>query len=75
MKRNDAVRKAAVAVTGGTLVATGVVLMPLPGPGTLIAFVGLGVLGSEFPAARRLLERSRQAAGRVRDRIGSGRGG
>mgnify|MGYP001813677892 CR=1 FL=1 len=75
MKRGEAARKAAVAVTGGTLVATGIVLMPLPGPGTLIAFVGLGVLGSEFPAARRLLDRSRSAAARFRDRIDSGPGG
>ncbi len=34
----------------------GIALLPLPGPGWLIIFVGLGVLASEFEWARRLLD-------------------
>ena len=41
------------AVGGGTL-ALGVVLMPLPGPGALIALGGLGILSTEFESARKV---------------------
>jgi uncharacterized protein (TIGR02611 family) len=53
-------RKTAVAVVGGATVATGIILMPLPGPGTLVAAGGLIILGTEFPAARRLVDRARK---------------
>ena len=40
----------------GTLVAIiGLILVPLPGPGWLIVFIGLTILGTEFHWARRLL--------------------
>jgi uncharacterized protein (TIGR02611 family) len=39
----------------GTVVAVvGLILVPLPGPGWLIVFLGLAILGTEFPAAHRL---------------------
>lgn len=45
-------------VTIGTLGAAialfGLVLVPLPGPGWLIVFLGLAILGTEFRWARRL---------------------
>ncbi|MDT4923080.1 MAG: hypothetical protein QOG01_793 [Pseudonocardiales bacterium] len=44
-----------VTVVGLVVVAVGVVLLPLPGPGWLIIFAGLGVLGSEYQWAKRLL--------------------
>jgi hypothetical protein len=50
-------RKLVVGFTGGVTFATGLVLMPLPGPGTVIALAGLSILSREFPAARRLLDR------------------
>ena len=43
-----------VGVLGTIIVAIGILLVPLPGPGWLIVFLGLGVLGTEFAAARRL---------------------
>jgi uncharacterized protein (TIGR02611 family) len=43
-----------VKVVGGTTVGLGVVLMPLPGPGTLIALGGLAILGTESERAKRL---------------------
>ncbi|MFC5928420.1 TIGR02611 family protein [Cryobacterium melibiosiphilum] len=46
--------RAAVAVLGVVIVVVGIVLIPLPGPGWLIVFVGLATLGTEFPAAHRL---------------------
>jgi uncharacterized protein (TIGR02611 family) len=44
-----------VTVLGVAIIAGGVVLLPLPGPGWLIIFAGLGVLATEYEWARRLL--------------------
>lgn len=43
-----------VAVVGTIMALGGLVLVPLPGPGWLIVFLGLAVLGTEFHWARRL---------------------
>ena len=40
---------------GLVLVAGGLVLVPLPGPGWLIVFLGIGIWATEFPWAARLL--------------------
>ncbi|GAA1506176.1 hypothetical protein GCM10009677_43230 [Sphaerisporangium rubeum] len=45
-----------VGVLGTALVVTGLVLVPLPGPGWLIVFAGLAVLATEFEWAHRLLQ-------------------
>ena len=47
------------------MVGLGVLLLPLPGPGTAIIAAGLAILGREFPAARRLLDRSLRVLQRV----------
>jgi uncharacterized protein (TIGR02611 family) len=44
-----------VTVVGVVVIAIGVVLLPLPGPGWLIIFAGLGVLATEYTWAARLL--------------------
>jgi hypothetical protein len=51
-----------VAVAGGVTVAVGVVLLPLPGPGTLVILAGLSILGREFPRARRAADKGKAAA-------------
>ncbi|GAA1948634.1 TIGR02611 family protein [Agromyces allii] len=43
-----------VGVLGGTIAVVGLALVPLPGPGWLVVFLGLAILGSEFAWARRL---------------------
>ncbi|MGV1034702.1 MAG: TIGR02611 family protein [Microbacteriaceae bacterium] len=43
-----------VAILGATIMVIGLVLVPLPGPGWLIVFLGLAILGTEFHWARRL---------------------
>ena len=58
-------RKAKVGAAGAATVALGVVLLPLPGPGTLVILGGLTMLGKEFPAARRLADRGWRSAGRL----------
>jgi len=53
----NAARKAGVAAAGGTLVAVGAILTPLPTPGgILLAGAGLGVLSTEFESAKKVLD-------------------
>jgi uncharacterized protein (TIGR02611 family) len=47
--------KLAVAAVGTLVIAIGVILLPLPGPGWVIVFAGLAILAVEFHWARRLL--------------------
>lgn len=60
-------RRAVVSVAGFSLIILGLVLsIPgVPGPGLLIAFVGLVVLAKEFHWARRLIESLRRRFPRV----------
>jgi uncharacterized protein (TIGR02611 family) len=44
-----------VGVVGGAVIIVGIVLLPLPGPGWLVIFAGLGLLATEFEWASRLL--------------------
>ena len=43
-----------VGILGTLVILVGIVLIPLPGPGWLIVFLGLAVLGTEFSSARRM---------------------
>jgi hypothetical protein len=54
-------RRAAIAVAGFTILALGVAMLVTPGPGWLVIFVGLSLLGLEFVWARRLLKRFKDA--------------
>jgi tellurite resistance protein TerC len=56
------------ALVGFTIVAIGVALLVLPGPGLLVIAFGLVILSAEFVWARRALERLKDQAQRVRDR-------
>ncbi|KQO48574.1 hypothetical protein ASG28_06035 [Frigoribacterium sp. Leaf415] len=58
--------KIGVGVLGALIVVVGLVLVPLPGPGWLIVFVGVAVLGTEFPAAHRITRWARRLARRAR---------
>jgi uncharacterized protein (TIGR02611 family) len=44
-----------VSVIGVAVIVVGIILLPLPGPGWLIIFAGLGVLATEYEWAQRLL--------------------
>lgn len=79
-------RRASVAIAGGTTVLVGIVLLPLPGPGTLVILGGLSILGREFPRAQRSVDRakrvveagarkSRSAMDGMKERRGQGSGG
>jgi uncharacterized protein (TIGR02611 family) len=56
--------KIAVGAIGVSVILVGIVLLPLPGPGWLIIFAGLGLLAVEFVWARRLLRFARRHVGR-----------
>ena len=56
-------RKAVIGVAGGITVATGLILIPLPGPGLVIVAAGLGILSREFEAPRRVVDRLRGRSG------------
>ena len=58
--------KIGVGVLGALIVVVGLILVPLPGPGWLIVFVGVAVLGTEFPAAHRITQWVRRLARRAR---------
>ncbi|MDN3497282.1 TIGR02611 family protein [Planococcus sp. APC 4015] len=59
--------RAGVGVVGTVLTLGGLLLVPLPGPGWLVVFVGLAVLGTEFAWAHRMAS----ALKRVLDRFWS----
>jgi hypothetical protein len=52
-------RKIAVGAAGSVVTAAGIVMLVTPGPGIVVTLAGLGILGSEFPAARRALDKIR----------------
>lgn len=54
---SNLIRKVVIGAAGGTVTAAGLVMLVTPGPGILVSLAGLGILGSEFPAAKRALER------------------
>ena len=49
----------AVGVVGLVIVVGGLIIVPLPGPGWLVVFLGLAVWASEFEWAQRLLQRAK----------------
>ena len=55
-------------VLGIALIAVGVLLVPAPGPGFIVAFVGLGLLGSEFAPTARALDWAEVKGRAVTDR-------
>jgi uncharacterized protein (TIGR02611 family) len=52
--------KATVGVIGGAIVVGGLALVPLPGPGWVIVFIGLAILASEFERADRVQQFARR---------------
>lgn len=52
----NAVKKWGVALVGGLVLALGVVLMPLPGPGAVVVVLGMVILATQFEWAERRLD-------------------
>ena len=58
-------KKSAVTVAGVVLLAGGVALMVLPGPGILLIAAGLAVLATEYVWARRLVGKAKDSAAKA----------
>jgi uncharacterized protein (TIGR02611 family) len=56
------VYRTGVGVAGAGTVALGVVMIPLPGPGALIAIGGRALLGTEFESAKKVSTKANAAA-------------
>lgn len=48
------VYRSVVGTLGGVIAIGGLLLVPLPGPGWLVVFLGLAILGTEFAWAKKL---------------------
>lgn len=55
----DLIYRTAVGIVGFLVIGLGVLLLPLPGPGWVIIFLGLGILATEYEWSRRLLTYAR----------------
>ena len=64
---NPILKRVLVGVVGGLITILGVVALIAPGPGWLIIFAGLGILGSEFAWAARALKTAKGVASRAID--------
>jgi len=62
-------KQIAVTVVGFVLIALGIVLLVLPGPGLLVIAAGLAVLSTQYGWAQRLLEWTKQRAKGAADRF------
>lgn len=54
---------------GSTILAVGVALLVLPGPGIAVIILGLAVLATEFAWARRLLHRTKHHVNKATSRL------
>ena len=64
---NPILKRVLVGVVGGLITILGVVALIAPGPGWLIIFAGLGILGTEFAWAARALKTAKGVANRAID--------
>jgi uncharacterized protein (TIGR02611 family) len=60
-------KKSAVTILGVALLAAGLAMMVLPGPGILVIVAGLAVLGTEYVWARSLLDRAKTQAEKAQE--------
>lgn len=56
-------------LAGFTLLLVGVLMIFTPGPGWLVIFLGLTLLGAEFVWAKRLTDRMKQEGNRLKDTV------
>ena len=62
-------RKVVVLVIGGSVLIIGVVMILTPGPAVVVIPAGLAILATEFVWARRWLERFKDGAGAVAQKV------
>jgi uncharacterized protein (TIGR02611 family) len=62
-------KRIAVTVVGFALVAVGLAMLVLPGPGIVIVFAGFAVLATEYVWAARAIEHTKNLASAAKRRI------
>jgi uncharacterized protein (TIGR02611 family) len=62
-------RRIAVTIVGIVVVLVGLALLVLPGPGWLLIFLGLSILGTEYVWAQRLLRIAKEQANNAKDKV------
>jgi uncharacterized protein (TIGR02611 family) len=62
-------RRIVITVIGVLVLLAGLVLLVLPGPGWVLIFVGLSILGSEYVWAQRLLRVAKEQANNAKDKV------
>lgn len=64
-----------VLIVGLTVLAAGVAMLVLPGPGLIVMFVGLAILATEFAWAEAMLDRTKGVAAKTASSLSSSRQG
>jgi uncharacterized protein (TIGR02611 family) len=64
-------KRIVVLVLGAALVAAGLAMLVLPGPGIVVVVLGLAVLATEFVWAERMLDVAKTQATRAKDKATS----
>jgi uncharacterized protein (TIGR02611 family) len=54
-----------ITIIGVVVIIAGIILLPLPGPGWVVIFAGLGILSTEYDWARRLLRAAKAKAAQL----------
>lgn len=62
-------KRVAVGVAGFALLAAGIVMLVVPGPGLLTIVAGLALLATEFAWAERTLEQTKRRAASAAERV------
>jgi Putative transmembrane protein (PGPGW) len=62
-------RRIAITVVGIVVLLAGLALLVLPGPGWLLIFVGLSILGTEYVWAQRMLRVAKEQANKAKDKV------
>lgn len=54
------IRRVMISIAGFTVLAIGIALLVLPGPGIVVLIIGLAILATEYEIARIWLKKARQ---------------
>jgi len=65
----DRIKRLIKIVVGFTVLAAGVAMLLLPGPGWITIAVALAILAGEYVWARNLLNRLKEAGGKINEKV------
>ena len=64
-KTQKLLRRIGISIVGFPLVALGIILIPLPGPGILVSLAGLFILSLEFEWANKYFQRGKAEISKI----------